>query len=495
MIMKILRAIVLILGIASVPLLEAGTTVDEINCHIVITLNIEIYGPGASSDLAFDIAIDIESAWGSDASGNQWYYGHCPVDFFCLVSVSDSGGTDSTAHQIEIKTDPSGKGISSVNNPLPQPNGDPGSGTWDNNEPAGTWEHEAGHLMGLGDRYRVISRDPYRTEPVDSTAEGNIMAELDGSPNQAQIDSVIDAAGVTCPWWCCIFLVVDDDGGANYETCYTEVLDSLGIGYELYEVGPGLDGPSLEELFSHVKTLWITGDQYFGTVTETDAINLMTYLSEGNNLIISGQDIGRDIWEGYPSYERQMFYSEFLGAEYIQNSADLWTLIGTEGSFLEELGHVSIQGGDCADNQYAPSEIDPLGDAQSIMHYDTTWAGRWPLSSGTAAVANQMGNMKTIYMAFGFEAVVGLQTRIDMMSTMIDWLVPPGYLCGDATGDDEVTPADGYTILNYLGSGPMPVTCWAANVNGDDVITPSDGYTLLNYLGGGPDLNCAPCEF
>jgi hypothetical protein len=474
---------------------RAGTTVDEINCHIVITLNIEIYGPGASEDLAFDIAIDIESAWSSDASGNQWYYGHCPVDFFCLVSVSDSGGTDSTAHQIKIKNDPSGKGISSVNNPLPTPNGDPGSGNWDDNEPDGTWAHEAGHLLGLGDRYRVISRDPYRTEPVDSTAEGNIMAELDGSPNQAQIDSVIDAAGVTCPWYCCIFLIVDDDGGESTETCYTEPLDSLGIGYDVYEVGPGLDGPSLEELFSHVKTLWITGEQYFSTITETDAINLMTYLSEGNRLIISGQNIGRDIWEGYPSLERQMFYNEFLGAEYIQDNVELWTLKGTESSFMDEFDHVFIQGGDCADNQLAPSEINPFGSGFQIMHYDTTWAGRWPLSSGTAAVANEMGNMRTIYMAFGFEAIVGLQNRIDILSAMIDWLVPTGYLCGDTNGDEGVTPGDGYTILNYFGSGFQPVSCWAANTNGDDMLTPADGYHLLNYFGAGSDLDCAPCDF
>jgi hypothetical protein len=330
---------------------------------------------------------------------------------------------------------------------------------------------------------------------VDSTAEGNIMAELDGSPSQAQIDSVIDAAGVTCPWWCCIFLIVDDDGGESTETCYTEPLDSLGIGYDLYTVGPGLDGPPLEELFSHVKTLWITGEQEFSTITENDAVNLMTYLSEGNQLILSGQNIGRDIWEGYPSPERQMFYNEFLGAEYIQDNVELWTLNGTESTFMEEFGHVFIQGGDCADNQFAPSEINPFGSGFSIMHYDTAWAGRWPLASSTAAVANEMGNMRTIYMAFGFEAVVGLQTRIDMLSAMIDWLVPTGYLCGDTNGDEGVTPGDAYTILNYFGSGTQPVSCWAANANGDDILTPADGYHLLNYFGGGPDLDCAPCNF
>jgi hypothetical protein len=66
-------------------------------------------------------------------------------------------------------------------------------------------------------------------------------------------------------------------------------------------------------------------------------------------------------------------------------------------------------------------------------------------------------------------------------------------LCGDANGDGEVTSGDGFYILNYFGSGPIPATCWAANVNGDGVLTTGDGFHLLNYLGAGSPPNCAPC--
>jgi hypothetical protein len=72
---------------------------------------------------------------------------------------------------------------------------------------------------------------------------------------------------------------------------------------------------------------------------------------------------------------------------------------------------------------------------------------------------------------------------------------PSLHVCGDVNGDGNVTTGDGYTILNYFGAGPQPVSCWAANVNGDGNLTPGDGYYLLNYFGGGPALNCAPCSF
>jgi hypothetical protein len=80
------------------------------------------------------------------------------------------------------------------------------------------------------------------------------------------------------------------------------------------------------------------------------------------------------------------------------------------------------------------------------------------------------------------------------------WLVVPVQLevieglCGDSDGSGTVTPSDGYWILNYMGGGDPPSSCWAANVNGDDGITPGDGFSLLNYMGSGPGLNCAPCE-
>jgi hypothetical protein len=66
--------------------------------------------------------------------------------------------------------------------------------------------------------------------------------------------------------------------------------------------------------------------------------------------------------------------------------------------------------------------------------------------------------------------------------------------CGDANGDSEVTPGDGYHILNYFGSGPEPSFCRGANVNGDGSLTPGDGYHLLNHFGSGPELDCQPCE-
>jgi hypothetical protein len=99
------------------------------------------------------------------------------------------------------------------------------------------------------------------------------------------------------------------------------------------------------------------------------------------------------------------------------------------------------------------------------------------------------------------EGTYYVQIQVDSDDPDESWLIVPVELevlsgvCGDANGDQSVTPGDGYMVLNYLGAGPEPASCWAANVNGDGSITPGDGFHLLNYLGTGPELTCAPCEF
>jgi hypothetical protein len=91
--------------------------------------------------------------------------------------------------------------------------------------------------------------------------------------------------------------------------------------------------------------------------------------------------------------------------------------------------------------------------------------------------------------------------RIESDDPTEPWLAVPlavivhATLCGDANGDGQVTTTDGFYVLNYLGGGPAPVSCWSANVNGEGGISTADGYHLLEYLGSVGSLNCAPCEF
>jgi hypothetical protein len=114
---------------------------------------------------------------------------------------------------------------------------------------------------------------------------------------------------------------------------------------------------------------------------------------------------------------------------------------------------------------------------------------------------NTVGLEDTIWVFDGDPAIVlnPFSVRImDVNNYSIPLRIRPWPLiCGDSNGSLDVTPADGYFTLNYLGSASQPLSCWATNVTGDSTISAADGFHLLNHFGDPIQfpLDCQPCEF
>jgi len=68
----------------------------------------------------------------------------------------------------------------------------------------------------------------------------------------------------------------------------------------------------------------------------------------------------------------------------------------------------------------------------------------------------------------------------------------PGYMCGDATGDEIVNVGDAVYIVNYIfkgGAAPNPVD--AGDANGDGVVNVGDAVYIINYIfKGGAEPIC-----
>jgi subtilisin family serine protease len=94
-----------------------------------------------------------------------------------------------------------------------------------------------------------------------------------------------------------ILLVQDDESDAqfpNFLSVYKNMLQTLGYNHVVQTVPAGTDGPSLSTLENYDIVIWFTG---FGwgsgadsTLTSTDQSNLTSYLNNGGNLLLSGQD-------------------------------------------------------------------------------------------------------------------------------------------------------------------------------------------------------------
>ena len=250
-------------------------------------------------------------------------------------------------------------------------------------------------------------------------------------------------------------LLVDDDLGDPYQAYYEAALTAAGRTYTKWTVAT--DGAVTESVLSaglgsDRAVIWFTGSDAGSTLTPSEQAALASFLSAGGRLFITGQDIGYDI-----AYDAGGFYGTYLHASYVNDSTWITTLRGVGG---DPIGGnwsgttLSIGGGDGADNQSYPSEIDPLNGAQACFSYYTggasatqprVLAARWVapvlslaakalrlkgpssraiVSSGTAGLRVDTGTYKVVYFAFGFEAISNATDRANVMRSVLSWLSP-----------------------------------------------------------------------
>lgn len=207
-------------------------------------------------------------------------------------------------------------------------------------------------------------------------------------------------------------LVVDDDGNAGYTHYYTDALATRELSFGVWNRASGtIDAATL---LNYPVVVWFVGEEY-PTVDADDKAALATYLDNGGNLFISGMDIG---WElnsssGDPD---PVWYHTYLHANYIADDTNYYALSGVPGDPISDGLNINISGGDGANNQTYPSDIDPYGPYSStIWTYD---------ANRNAAVKADTGTYRVVYFAFGFEAINSPEDRAAVMDAVITWLTP-----------------------------------------------------------------------
>lgn len=104
-------------------------------------------------------------------------------------------------------------------------------------------------------------------------------------------------------------LLVDDDRFFDREAVYTDVLDELGLVYDVWETGwngSGRGSPPLELLQAYETVIWFTGYDWNAPITPVENARLHAYVAGGGRLFLSSQDYA--YWNG-----RSVFASQYLG--------------------------------------------------------------------------------------------------------------------------------------------------------------------------------------
>jgi hypothetical protein len=175
----------------------------------------------------------------------------------------------------------------------------------------------------------------------------------------------------------------------------------------------------------------------FPTVDADDRAALAAYLDGGGSLFITGQDIGWDLND--QGGAALTWYHDYLHANYIADDTNDLTLTGVAGDPIGDGLSLNIGGGDGANNQDYPSDIDPRdGLASTVLQYD---------ASRNGGIKADTGVYRVVYFSFGFEAVNNATDRALVMQRIIDWLAPGGT---DVAAGDLPSP------VTLLGNAPNP---------------------------------------
>lgn len=223
------------------------------------------------------------------------------------------------------------------------------------------------------------------------------------------------------------------DSGAWYYgsqiAYYRQALDDLGLAYDEWTVRrPPDDTPTADLLAPYDVVVWSAPWDAPSLIGAQDAI--ITYLSAGGHLFLSGQDVGF-LDAGMPYYER------YLKSRLVADSSNSWHLEGMPDDLFAGLS-LTITGAGGADNQQFPDVVettDPDAAAPVLVYRNGGYGG---LRVGTCL------DYRALYLSFGFEAITDRETRREVMRRALDWLTAP-------------TPDVGLEVRATSGVAPWPV--------------------------------------
>ncbi|GAB4177155.1 MAG: hypothetical protein Kow00108_12650 [Calditrichia bacterium] len=207
-------------------------------------------------------------------------------------------------------------------------------------------------------------------------------------------------------------MIIDADGTYPYEQYFASVLEENGMTYFLFSHA---DFQTFAQKldYSAVPVMFWNNGWGFPAFVEGDTDILASYLDNGGNLFIHGQDIGWDIYDtqyGSSGFART-FYETYFQVTYAKDASTSSNVIGVSGdpitSGMDFNLNRSVHG-------YYPDVLNLNGDnVSAIFHYGNT--------SEIGGVKVDNGVYKLVYLSFGLEQIPTEEIRNSVLLESMDW--------------------------------------------------------------------------
>jgi immune inhibitor A len=260
-----------------------------------------------------------------------------------------------------------------------------------------------GNATNSDDPFKIAVPDPYRSKIVtfliETTAEGGTYHWT------SEADFAIGAPSI---------LVVDDDRGGTRQVKMTSTLDSLGEVYSVWDVS--IDGtPSAATLKTYPIVFWMTGDSNSDSPTPDAVQAMQSFLDDGGELFLTGQDIAENLSERPDS----TFLRDYLGVTFHGNE-QFAIGVGVNGNVIGDGLQFNGGASDGSQNQSSPDRLALISGSAAEAAYV------YYLNRDQIAAVNIENGYHAVFFGFGFEAISSISndfnTRVEVLAPIIDYL-------------------------------------------------------------------------
>jgi hypothetical protein len=235
------------------------------------------------------------------------------------------------------------------------------------------------------------------------------------------------------------------------------------------------------------KIIYSTGGAFAGTLPASLSSAFMAYLNSGGKMLVIGQDIGYEL-AASGSPEAEMFFADYLGAEYISDGTTTATVVSAQpedsliGPFM--INNITLSGTGSYPEQLALSAT--ASNAKPFLKY---------ANDNVAGIYNSGTNWKTAFLGFRMEAFgtsgAGATLRNTLFGRILGWLDGNQTVNATATssgplsfcqgGSVTLTSAAGSSYLWSTGATTQSITVNNTGTFYVQVTTP-DGSNLSQAL-------------
>ena len=269
-------------------------------------------------------------------------------------------------------------------------------------------------------------------------------------------------------------LLVDDDDGEAMEGYIEYSLDGAGIDYEMWDV-VAQGSPDLNTLSGYGIIIWTTGDDYSGTLTSEDKLNLAGYLDNGGGLLLSSQDY---LWE----HGIDSFAGNYLRVGGYDSDVGTSRITGIDGDPISD-GLDFVLDFPAGLSNYS-DDIQPAAGAFPVFLNSGYKGGGGSKADEYGAIRFEDGGgagFRTVFFSTPFEAVPRGAGSIELMAKTLAWLSPPASGITIALAPEStVIPPGGVLELDVSvensGSTTETVSIWTAVLLPGGSVFPPSGF-------------------